>query len=169
MRYRYEANGEEYEVVIERQAPGYRATVNGVAVDFDLLAVQPGLLSLSISGRPQTLHWASEANQKWISQGGCTYRLGKPSPRRRRGPGGHPEEGSLRAPMPAQVRGVLISPGEEVETGQPLMLLEAMKMEIRLQAPRSARITRILANPGQTVEKDQVLIEMEEPSRSVNQ
>jgi biotin carboxyl carrier protein len=62
--------------------------------------------------------------------------------------------------MPAQVRLVQVSAGDLVEVGQTLMLLEAMKMEIRLQAPRRGRVSRILAQAGQTVERDQVLIEM---------
>jgi biotin carboxyl carrier protein len=62
--------------------------------------------------------------------------------------------------MPAQVRAVQVSEGDSVEAGQTLLLLEAMKMEIRVQAPHAGRVARLLARPGDTVERDQVLVEM---------
>ena len=45
--------------------------------------------------------------------------------------------------------------------GQTLLLLEAMKMEIKLTSPRAGRVARLLAKQGETVERDQVLVELE--------
>ena len=63
--------------------------------------------------------------------------------------------------MPARVRALQVAEGERVEAGQTLLLLEAMKMEIRLQAPRAGRIARLLASTGESVEREQVLVELE--------
>lgn len=63
--------------------------------------------------------------------------------------------------MPAQVRTVFVQAGEQVEKGDDLLLLEAMKMEIRLRAPYTGRIRRVLAAEGDTVERDQILVEIE--------
>jgi len=63
--------------------------------------------------------------------------------------------------MPAQVRAVQVAEGERVEKGATLLLLEAMKMEIRVRAPAAGRVARLLAAEGQAVEKDQLLVEME--------
>ena len=49
-----------------------------------------------------------------------------------------------------------------VEKGQTLLLLEAMKMEIRVSAPRAGQVSRLLVREGQTVQKDQVLVEIGE-------
>ena len=92
---------------------------------------------------------------------GCTYRLERPGRRGGRGRAA-PDEDNLRAPMPARVRTVAVAEGDEVEAGQTLILLEAMKMEIRVQAPRRGRVGRLLAKAGETVERDQVLVELEE-------
>ena len=62
--------------------------------------------------------------------------------------------------MPAQVRAVQVQEGDAVEKGQMLLLLEAMKMEIRIKAPTAGRVTQLLVSSGQTVEKDQLLAEV---------
>jgi pyruvate carboxylase subunit B len=54
-----------------------------------------------------------------------------------------------------------VEPGQLVQAGQGLVVLEAMKMENELKAKANARIRSISANPGQAVEKGQVLIEFE--------
>jgi biotin carboxyl carrier protein len=64
--------------------------------------------------------------------------------------------------MPAQVRAVLVAEANLVESGQTLMLLEAMKMEIKLQAPRRGRVVRLPVQEGQSVDRDQVLVELSE-------
>jgi biotin carboxyl carrier protein len=63
--------------------------------------------------------------------------------------------------MPAQVRGLEVAVGDPVERGDTLMLLEAMKMEIRIRAPKAGRIAAIRVTGGQTVNRDDVLVELE--------
>ena len=162
MRYRYQYLDQIYEVSLERNDFGYRATVNGKPYEFEVLKAQPGELSLRFAGRPLTLYWAADGNQKWVSLEGCTYRLQKPSTRSPRHAGEHSAEITVRAPMPAQVMQVQISPNDLVQKGQTLLLLEAMKMEIRIQAPRQGRVVRLSVSEGQSVERDQVLIEIED-------
>ena len=58
----------------------------------------------------------------------------------------------LRAPMPGKVVKVLVAPGQAVEAGQGLVIIEAMKMENELRAARSGRVTRVFVKEGQTVE-----------------
>jgi acetyl/propionyl-CoA carboxylase alpha subunit len=135
--------------------------VDGKPYGLEVLDAQPGKLSLRFEGRIILLYWAADGNKKWISLDGCTYLLEKPSPHKARRPGERSAEDTIRAPMPAQVRSLLVTQGEEVEKGQSLLLLEAMKMEIRLQAPRKGRIARLTVFEGQSVDRDQVLLELE--------
>jgi len=69
----------------------------------------------------------------------------------------------LRAQMPGKIIKVLVEPGAIVTKGQPLAVMEAMKMENELVAPQAGRIGRVLVNIGQTVESgaDLLLIEAE--------
>jgi biotin carboxyl carrier protein len=110
---------------------------------------------------PRTVYWGAEGETKWLSSGGCSYRLDRPKERRRGGAAAAAAENALRAPMPAQVRAVQVSEGDEVAAGQTILLLEAMKMEIKLVSPRPARVARLLAKQGQTVEREQILVELE--------
>lgn len=168
MRYRYQSGDTVYDVALERHGDGYRATVYGETFEVELLDEQPGAFVLRIAGpfedglvRPQTVFWAVEGSTKWLSSGGCTYRLGRPVDKRRARGSANAEGDTVRSPMPAQVRAIQVSEGDTVEAGQTLLLLEAMKMEIKLAAPRSARIGRLLTRQGDTVERDQVLVELD--------
>lgn len=67
----------------------------------------------------------------------------------------------MSAPMPGLVLSVLISDGEHVEAGQPLLVLEAMKMENELRAENSATVRKVHVQAGDAVMKAQVLIEFE--------
>jgi pyruvate carboxylase subunit B len=67
----------------------------------------------------------------------------------------------LKAPMPGLVVRVLVEPGQQVQAGQGLIVLEAMKMENELKARTGAKIRAVSASPGQAVEKGQVLVEFE--------
>ncbi len=167
MKYRYQSGDMIYEVELERHGEGYRVTINGEVHDLEVLDAQPGALSLRFGdqagplaiSRPQTVYWGAEGDAKWLSYQGCTYRLDRPATRRSGKAAGAPED-SLRAPMPARVRAVQVAEGDMVEAGQTLLLLEAMKMEIRLQSPRQGRVARLLARPGEQVEREQVLVEL---------
>jgi biotin carboxyl carrier protein len=63
--------------------------------------------------------------------------------------------------MPAQVRSLEVAAGDFVERGDTLILLEAMKMEIRIRSPNSGRIAGIKVTTGQTVNRDDVLVELD--------
>ncbi len=75
---------------------------------------------------------------------------------------GEAAAGSCLAPMPGKVTQVLVEPGQEVAQGQPLVLLEAMKMEHTLRAPRAGVVAAVLAEPGQLVEADAALVRLDE-------
>jgi len=68
---------------------------------------------------------------------------------------------SVVAPMPGRVVRVLVAPGDEVEAGAPLVVIEAMKMENELRAPRAARVRDVLVRPGDTLEGGAKLIALE--------
>ena len=62
--------------------------------------------------------------------------------------------------MPGQVRQVRVAEGDRVERGQTLIVLEAMKMEIRVPATHAGRVARLLVQEGQVVERGQPLIDV---------
>lgn len=68
---------------------------------------------------------------------------------------------ALHAPMPGLVKGILVKPGDQVEKGAPLLILEAMKMENVMTAPDAVRIKHVDVKLTQPVDKGTRLIEFE--------
>ena len=69
----------------------------------------------------------------------------------------------LKAPMPGLVLKVLVEPGQQVAKGDPVIVLEAMKMENVIKAPGDARVDTITVGNGTAVEKGQLLLTFEAP------
>lgn len=67
---------------------------------------------------------------------------------------------TLEAPMPAQVTAILVAPGDDVEAGETLLLLEAMKMELPLKAPAAGRVEAVHCAVGQRVAPGRVLVDL---------
>jgi biotin carboxyl carrier protein len=64
----------------------------------------------------------------------------------------------LRAPMPGLVRQVNVQVGDEVNVGDSLFILEAMKMENLLKSPVKGTVSNLFVKPGESVEKNQILL-----------
>jgi biotin carboxyl carrier protein len=65
----------------------------------------------------------------------------------------------IKAPMPGMVLTILVTEGQEIKKGDPLIVLEAMKMENVLKSPTDGIVKKITVNKGIAVEKNQVLIQ----------
>ena len=70
-------------------------------------------------------------------------------------------DGRIKAPIPGQITQVLAAVGDEVALGDPLLVLEAMKMENEIRAPCIGRVKAINVSPGQRVTLHEVLAEIE--------
>jgi biotin carboxyl carrier protein len=79
---------------------------------------------------------------------------------RAQGSGGDERSGaqSLRAPMPGRIVRVLVSPGDRVVARQPLVVMEAMKMENELHAALAGQVTEVRVEAGNTVEAGALLL-----------
>jgi biotin carboxyl carrier protein len=139
----------------------YRATIGDRTVGVEITHTESGKLDLIIDGQRVTAYVSSDNAKRWVTVNGQTFVLTKSSRAKRKG-AAHDHAAELAAPMPGQVRGVNVSESDAVTKGQTLLVLEAMKMEIRIQAPRDGVVKKLLVKQGQTVEREQILIEIEE-------
>ncbi len=71
------------------------------------------------------------------------------------------DSGLFTAPMPGKVTKLLVAPGDVVAKGQPLAVLEAMKMESRFEAPRAGVVAAVHVQEGDQVEEGTVLLDLE--------
>jgi biotin carboxyl carrier protein len=69
--------------------------------------------------------------------------------------------GSVLAIMPGKIIRVMVEVGQQVEEGEPVCVLEAMKMENELNARQDGLVRAVHVKPGDDVEKDQILVEIE--------
>lgn len=69
-------------------------------------------------------------------------------------------DGRIKAPIPGLIKRILVGVGDEVSAGQPLLVLEAMKMENEIRAPHQGRIKSIDVINGQSVSLDEILAEI---------
>lgn len=67
----------------------------------------------------------------------------------------------VKAPMPGIILEVLVKPGQEIQAGDALLILEAMKMENVIKADGSGTIKKIVFAKGAAVEKNQIILELE--------
>jgi acetyl/propionyl-CoA carboxylase alpha subunit len=132
-----------------------------------VLAVDPGAVVLEVDGvrRAYSVHRVEADGGAWVYVDGPD---GASSLRELpwfTDPADSPAAGSLLAPMPGSVLRVLAEPGAEVTAGQPLIVLEAMKMEHTVTAPAAGTLTEIPARPGDQVTTGQVLAVLTTPDR----
>jgi biotin carboxyl carrier protein len=139
-----------------------RATIGDQQVNVEIVKASDGKLDLLIDGKRVTAYISSDNAKRWVTINGQTLVLTKSSGARRGSHAGHHTAGELTAPMPGQVRAVNVSEGDAVTKGQRLLVLEAMKMEIRIHAPQDGIVKKLFVKQGQTVEREQILIEVEE-------
>ena len=101
----------------------------------------------------------------WISIEGKTYII-----RERSQDSTSPDMGlgSLTAPMPGTVREVLVKTGQRVREGQPMMILEAMKMEHQISAPESGEVSSICFKEGDRVDMGDILISIATQDSSIS-
>ncbi len=69
--------------------------------------------------------------------------------------------GRIKAPVPGRIIDVLVSIGQKVECGQPVAILEAMKMSNELQTPRAGLVKAIHTASGKDVSRGEIIIEIE--------
>ncbi len=70
--------------------------------------------------------------------------------------------GIRRSPVTGLVIRVPVTPGQSVEAGELLLVLEAMKMETQMTAPRAGTVKKVHVEPGNSVKVGQVLVELED-------
>jgi biotin carboxyl carrier protein len=73
---------------------------------------------------------------------------------------GKNEQESVRAPMPGKIIDILVREGSNVLRGEPVIILEAMKMQNEILSPVNGNITRVAAKVNSNVMKDDVLVEI---------
>ncbi len=137
----------------------YRFTRDGLVADgYDdvgLIEASPGHVILDVGGVRRRFAVAVNGTDRYVdsSLGAVTLRRIE----RFADPVAHAATGSLLAPMPGAVARVVVAVGDRVALGQPLLWLEAMKMQHQIDAPASGIVSELPVQVGQQVDVGAVL------------
>ena len=147
-------------LVLERHRDGtMHLLVDGRRHDFDASAARPPQHDVRLDGRSLTLavYASGERVAVFAPEGGALVREVDAAAHA----GDEAVGGGLGAPMPGKVVAVLARAGERVRRGQPLAVIEAMKMEHTLSAPSDGVVTGLRFAAGAQVAEGEALIDFE--------
>jgi biotin carboxyl carrier protein len=163
LRYRVWIDQEFYLVEIN----GDRIQVNGADVVPSALTAlnEQGLFQFQQNGHQQEMHIQRESLQQFhVTIGGhhVTVDVERERSNGHSGKTRSPElqVGEVYAPMHAVVIELEVKEGDKVEEGQPLLVLEAMKMQMKINSPCAAAVRDIFFQPGDRVEKGELLVKL---------
>ena len=170
MTFEIEIGGRTRTVAIEKAASGsYRISVDGRPNEVD--AARVGVYGLSLldrhtgASREVQVTPTSVPGELLITLGGRVVAAAVNGRRSGRagvesGAGAHGEQ-TIVAPMPGRVVRVLVSRGDDVAVRQPVVVVEAMKMENELRSPKAGRVKDVSVAPGTSVETGRILVVIE--------
>jgi biotin carboxyl carrier protein len=164
MKYIAVVEGTEHQIEIEEGS----IRIDGQVVSADLERVGEGnLYSLLVDGKSYELIATEIMGGYVISLDGVRYEVPVTDERTLRlarggkAPEKHGKTLEVKSPIPGLIVKVLVEEGEEVEVDQPLVILEAMKMENEIRAPREGGVKEVRVSPGVQVGQGEVLVVLE--------
>lgn len=166
MKLDIEVAGQTHRVDLEPAAEPGRWTVqlDGHPVEADAHLIRPGVLSLLLEGRAYRIVLDADLDDPalHIDEHRIEWQADDPrSFQRRRRHAGTDGPITLKASMPGRIVRVLVQRGDHVAAHQPVLVIEAMKMQNELKSPKEGRVTDLRILPGDTVASGQVLAVIE--------
>jgi biotin carboxyl carrier protein len=154
-------DGKSYRLELERADAGWRCRLNGREVMVDAALARRDVLSVLIDGKAYEIKRERTVTGLHLWVGGVGYAAELRDPRslrsRKAGAGGDTGPSKVTAPMPGKVIRILLQEGAEVEPGQGILVMEAMKMQNEIKSPRKGTIQKILVAEGANVNGGDVL------------
>jgi acetyl-CoA/propionyl-CoA carboxylase biotin carboxyl carrier protein len=114
-------------------------------------------LAITYGGRTVRFAYAADGPVTWLGRDGAAWAIGDAPPAALRGARAGSADGTVRSPMPGTILAVHVAVGDTVSTGQPVLVVEAMKMEHTVTAPLDGTVTELTAKAGQQVRMDETL------------
>ena len=162
MTYSFKLDNQIYKVTIEQDENNIVAEINGEEYPVEYTRLDDNLYSIIINGQSLTIGTFKQGKQVQVFHAGNLYELEAISDRELSRSGGMGSGLEIVAPMPSRVVKLLKGEGDEVAEGDPVVVVEAMKMESELKALQAGKIKSIKVNEGDAVEAKTLLVLLEE-------
>lgn len=167
MKLTAEMAGERLALDVRREGGRVFAEVDGRRYEIDAHELGAGEYLLLHRGRVYECRVGAAAREGAVEVrvGGRDYEVALADPKRLRGARGSAAHDAGRAQISAQMPGrvvrVLVEVGREVEAGQPVVVVEAMKMQNEMKSPKTGAVVEVRVEPGATVNPGDVLVVIE--------
>jgi len=163
VRFAVTLGGRVERVAVTGRDGRYRVTLGDEVWDVDARAVGPGAYTLLAGGTAWLVHVVEQEGGLLVEVGGETYAVQieeetRYSIRTRGAGGAGAGSQTLTAPLPGRVTHVAVAPGDRVAAGDPLVVIEAMKMENEFRATVAGTVTEVRVTPGQAVNAGDILV-----------
>jgi biotin carboxyl carrier protein len=159
MRHAFDIAGSAHEVWVSRDSGGYRVEAGGAPVAARLEPLGGGRFLLTLGDERVPVTMAREGDSIHLHIDGSSHvaRFLDPVRRHAETEGGEGEDLS-RAPMPGTVVAVAVAEGQAVAEGEPLMVIESMKLETTIRAWRDGEVEAVHVRPGQSFDRGAPLV-----------
>ena len=164
MRYEAEIEGRRAIVEIEERDGLLKAAVDQTEYDIKVLRPEEGVYMFFLGDRVyEAKAWQSQAGIYNVKIGARLFKTRLIDRKHRRSIPEQFETGKqfLTAPMPGKVVRLLLTPGDAVEAGQGVVVVEAMKMQNEVKSAKAGRVIEVRVKEGATVTANQVLAVVE--------
>jgi biotin carboxyl carrier protein len=162
MKFDVHISGKTRTVELQRDADRWHISLDGNPLDVDTQEIAPNIFSILLRGESHEVRIAPAPDGTLTLQTGhheLTAEVIDPRAWRGRRHGAVEAEGrqQIIAPMPGKVVRLLVQPGDKVQAGQGLLVVEAMKMQNEVRSPKTGTVERLLVQEGQPVNAGQSL------------
>jgi biotin carboxyl carrier protein len=165
MVYEVIVGGKPHGLELEKVTGGWECSLDGQPVNIDAVIPRRDVLSLLVDGHAYEIKREQTATDLhlWVSSTRFSVEVRDPRSLRSRQHAAGDEKGPRKvlAPMPGRVVRVLVAENSEVEAGQGIVVVEAMKMQNEIKSPKKGVVRKISATPGAAVNPGDVLAVVE--------
>ncbi len=165
MVYDVTIDGKSYRLELERAGGRWQCRLDGREVQIDAVLTRRDVLSVLIEGKAYEIKRERTATDMhlWVGSASYAAELRDPRSLRSRKDGAGDEQGpkKLVAPMSGKVVRILVHEEAEVEAGQGIVVVEAMKMQNEIKSPKKGVVQKIVAAEGANVNAGDVLAVVE--------
>jgi biotin carboxyl carrier protein len=152
------------ERTVELAHPGGRPRwqIDGGDLEADAVEVSPGIYSVLVDGKSIEVRIERTGSQLRVVANGKEYLAAIEDPRelKKNRAGAAQIEGrqNVVAPMAGKIVRCLVQTGEEVQSGQGLLIVEAMKMQNEIRSPKAGKVEQLRVREGQTVNPGDIVV-----------
>ena len=148
-------DGQEHSVDVHEASGTWSLLLGTKSYEVAFVEGQDGAMMVHVDGQPVSVSvaplrpaWNARGRGPWTARASAATQ-GAAGPQR------------IAAPMPGKIVKVLVKPGDSVDAGQGVVIVEAMKMENELRSPKAGTVSQVLVKEGASVDAGAILVVVE--------